>query len=83
MTRHLRRSERLDPSLVLRAYAMGVFPMADHRDAHNVYWVEPKLRGVLPLNAFHLSRSLRKTIAGERFRVTADTAFPEILALCA
>lgn len=73
----------LDPDLVLRAYAMGVFPMADHRMASSVYWVEPKLRGILPLAEFHLSRSLRKTILQDRFRVTVDTAFERILRLCA
>lgn len=83
MSRHIRRAQQLDPELVLRAYAMGVFPMADHRDAPTVYWVEPKLRGILPLDDFHLSHSLRKTIASDRFRVTADQAFPEIVALCA
>ena len=73
----------LDPDLVLRAYAMGVFPMADHRLASSVYWVEPKLRGILPLDGFHLSRSLRKTIVAERFTVTVDTAFEQIIRLCA
>ena len=73
----------LDPQLVLGAYAVGVFPMADARDADEVYWVEPKARAILPLDTFHLSRSLRRTIAGDRFRVTADTAFGETLALCA
>jgi leucyl/phenylalanyl-tRNA---protein transferase len=83
MTRRLSLYQRLDPELVLRAYAMGVFPMADHRDAPGVYWVEPRMRGVLPLDGFHLSRSLRKTIARGRFRVTADTAFDAIVGLCA
>jgi leucyl/phenylalanyl-tRNA---protein transferase len=73
----------LDPQLVLGAYAVGVFPMADHRDAASVYWVEPRARAVLPLDGFRLSRSLRRTIAADRFRVTADRAFPQILALCA
>jgi leucyl/phenylalanyl-tRNA--protein transferase len=73
----------LDPDLVLRAYAMGVFPMADHRLAASVYWVEPKLRGILPLDDFHLARSLRKTILAGRFRVTVDTAFEQIIRLCA
>ncbi|MDP5279550.1 leucyl/phenylalanyl-tRNA--protein transferase [Sphingomonas sp. DG1-23] len=73
----------LDPDLVLRAYAMGVFPMADHRLAASVYWVEPKLRGILPLDDFHLSRSLRKTILAGRFRVTVDAAFDAIIRLCA
>ncbi|WNO53126.1 leucyl/phenylalanyl-tRNA--protein transferase [Stakelama saccharophila] len=75
--------QRLDPGLVLKAYAMGVFPMADHRDAPGVYWVEPKFRGIMPLDRFHLSRSLRKTIASDRFRVTADHAFADVIGLCA
>jgi leucyl/phenylalanyl-tRNA---protein transferase len=74
---------QLDPQMVLRAYAMGVFPMADHRDAPSVYWVEPKLRGIMPLDGFHLSRSLRKAILAERFRVTVDAAFGDIIRLCA
>jgi leucyl/phenylalanyl-tRNA--protein transferase len=73
----------LDPRLVLGAYAVGVFPMADGRDADSVYWVEPKTRAILPLDGFHLSHSLRKTLASDRFRVTADTAFGRIIALCA
>ena len=83
MTRPLPPRIELDPDLVLRAYAMGVFPMADHRMAASVYWVEPKLRGVMPLDGFHLSRSLRKTILADRFRVTVDTAFDRIIRLCA
>ena len=83
MTHHIRPQEDLDPDLVLRAYAMGVFPMADHRIANSVYWVEPKLRGILPLDGFHLSKSLKKTIHSNRFRVTADTEFERIIQLCA
>lgn len=83
MSHRMPQTHELDPELVLRAYAMGVFPMADHRDAPNVYWVEPKLRGVLPLDGFHLSRSLRKTILADRFRVTADAAFEQVVRLCA
>lgn len=73
----------LDPETVLRAYALGVFPMADDRDAPAIYWVEPKRRAILPLDGFHLSRSLRKVIAADRFRVTADAAFPAVIRLCA
>ena len=69
--------------MVLGAYAVGVFPMADARDAAGVYWVEPRRRAVLPLDGFRLSRSLRKTIAADRFRVTADAAFADIIRLCA
>jgi len=76
-------TERLDPQLVLGAYSVGVFPMADARDAADVYWVEPRTRAILPLDGFHLSRSLRKTITADRFRVTADHDFAAVLRLCA
>ena len=83
MTRHTARASDLDPDLVLRAYAMGVFPMSEHRDDPSVFWVEPRQRAILPLDGFHLSRSLRKTLASDRFRLTADTAFERMIALCA
>lgn len=69
--------------MLLRAYAMGIFPMADSRDAAGVYWVEPRKRGILPLDGFRLSHSLRKTLVRDRFRVTADAAFEDVIALCA
>jgi leucyl/phenylalanyl-tRNA---protein transferase len=73
----------IDPDLLLRGYAMGVFPMADSRDASDVYWVEPKRRAILPLGSFHPSRSLLKTIRSETYAVTRDQAFAEIVRLCA
>ena len=76
-------TEPLDPDLVLRAYGVGVFPMADARDAPSVYWVEPRRRAVLPLDGFHLGRSLRRAVAADRFHVTADRAFPAVIRLCA
>ncbi|WP_374295618.1 leucyl/phenylalanyl-tRNA--protein transferase [Sphingomonas sp.] len=75
--------ERLDPQLVLGAYAVGVFPMADRRDADSVYWVEPRKRAIMPLDGFRLSRSLRKVVAADRFRVTCDQAFDAMIRLCA
>jgi leucyl/phenylalanyl-tRNA--protein transferase len=57
--------------------------MAEHRDEASVFWVEPRQRAILPLDGFHLSRTLRKTIASDRFRVTADAAFEQVIALCA
>ena len=75
--------EMLDPQLVLGAYSVGVFPMADARDAASVYWVEPRRRAILPLDGFRLSKSLRKRIVSDRFRVTVDTAFGQIVQLCA
>jgi leucyl/phenylalanyl-tRNA---protein transferase len=76
-------SAPLDPSLLLKAYAAGIFPMADGRDAPDVYWVEPKKRGILPLEDFRLSRSLAKTLKSGRFETTLDRAFGDVVALCA
>jgi len=76
-------AEPIDPDLLLRAYSVGVFPMADSRDAPDIFWVEPKKRGVLPLDGFHLSHSLRKTLRSDRFAVTADRAFQRVVAACA
>lgn len=73
----------LDPDLLLRAYAMGIFPMADDRDDDEVFWVEPERRAIIPLDNFRLSRSLRKTILADRFLVTADRAFARVVTLCA
>ena len=73
----------IDPLILLQAYSIGVFPMSDDRDAREVYWVEPKFRAILPLERFHLSRSLAKVLRRDQFRVTANRAFGQILARCA
>jgi leucyl/phenylalanyl-tRNA--protein transferase len=73
----------LDPELLLRAYTVGVFPMADSRGAKSVYWVEPKTRAVLPLGGFHLSKSLRKTMLSGRYETTANRDFAGIVHMCA
>jgi len=73
----------IDLPILLRAYAAGLFPMADDRAAQSVFWVQPDTRAVLPLDGFHLSKSLRKLIRTERFSVTTDKAFPQVLSLCA
>ncbi|PZU10811.1 leucyl/phenylalanyl-tRNA--protein transferase [Sphingomonas sp.] len=73
----------LDPDLLLRAYSVGVFPMANSRETDDVFWVEPKKRGILPLDRFHLSRSLAKTLRSGRFTTTADAAFGDVVAMCA
>ena len=72
----------LDPDLLLRAYSIGVFPMSDSRDAADVFWVEPKRRAILPLDGFRLSRSLRKTIRADTFRVSRDEAFAQVITRC-
>ncbi|MGL4314537.1 MAG: leucyl/phenylalanyl-tRNA--protein transferase [Sphingomonas sp.] len=69
--------------VLLRAYALGIFPMADDRDDETIYWVEPRRRAILPLGGLHLSHSLARTIRKGRFRVTTDTAFAKVIQLCA
>ncbi len=75
--------DSIDPDMLLRAYATGIFPMSDDRDADEVYWVEPKRRGILPLDGFRLSRSLAKTLKSERFTHTANVDFQEVVRACA
>ena len=74
---------RLDPRLLLQGYATGIFPMADSREAGELFWVEPKNRAIIPLDAFHLSRSLRRTLRSGRFDVTHDHDFDGVIAACA
>jgi leucyl/phenylalanyl-tRNA--protein transferase len=76
-------SEVLDPGLLLQAYAAGIFPMADSRHDAEVYWVDPRRRGILPLDGFRLSRSLAKTLRSERYQTTANRAFGDVVAHCA
>jgi len=73
----------LDPDLLMLAYRSGIFPMADHRDDPEIFWVEPRRRAILPLNGFHLSRSLARTLRRERFSVTCNAAFAGVMDACA
>lgn len=73
----------LTPEIVLRAYASGVFPMANDRSDPTLYWIDPDMRGVLPLESFHLSRRLRRTVRGDSFTVRVDTAFRDVMEACA
>lgn len=73
----------LSPELLLAAYAQGIFPMAEGRDDPEVFWVEPRRRGIVPLDGFRVSRSLARTIRRGRFRVTVDQDFERVVAGCA
>lgn len=73
----------LTPDLLIRAYAVGIFPMAESRGDREIHWIDPELRGVLPLETFHVPRRLARRIRQGRFRVTADRAFAEVIAGCA
>jgi leucyl/phenylalanyl-tRNA--protein transferase len=73
----------LTPTLILRAYAAGVFPMADGAEADGVFWVDPKFRGVLPLDRFHVPRRLARTIRTGGFTVTVDRDYESVIDACA
>jgi leucyl/phenylalanyl-tRNA--protein transferase len=78
-----RRQAAITPELVLRAYRAGLFPMAESRDADRLYWLDPDLRGVLPIAGFHLPKRLARTVLSDRYRVTADADFAAVIAGCA
>ena len=77
------RKFELTADILLRAYSIGVFPMAESRDAKELFWVEPHERGVFPLESFAVSRSLAKTVRSDRFRVVADLNFGAVIRACA
>ncbi len=69
--------------MLLLAYRSGIFPMADRRDDPEVFWVEPRERAIIPLNQFHMSRSLKKVLTRDRFSVTIDRDFASVISACA
>ena len=73
----------ITPQVLLKAYSVGVFPMAESADDPSLYWIEPDERGVLPLNDFHISRSLKKSVRHGGFEIRIDTAFERVMQLCA
>ncbi len=73
----------LTPELLLHGYALGIFPMAEHRDDTEIFWVDPERRGVLPLDGFHVSRSLAKAMRRSAFEVRINTDFDGVVAACA
>jgi leucyl/phenylalanyl-tRNA--protein transferase len=78
-----RRSVEVTVDLVLRAYRHGMFPMAEGRAGERLFWLDPIKRGILPLDTFHLSRRLLRTVLSGGFQVTADHNFPGTIAGCA
>jgi leucyl/phenylalanyl-tRNA--protein transferase len=73
----------LTPQMLLRAYALGVFPMAEGRQDPEIYWIDPEDRGILPLENFHVPRRLRRTLRQRPFEIRCDTAFREVILGCA
>jgi leucyl/phenylalanyl-tRNA--protein transferase len=75
--------DALTPDRLLAAYAAGIFPMAERRDDPELFWVDPQRRGIIPLDGFHVSRSLARRLRRGEYRVSADMAFAEVVAGCA
>ena len=73
----------ITPELLLQAYRVGVFPMGERRDDPKLYWLDPRLRAVLPLDGFHLQRRLARTVRNGPFEVSADTDFAATVRACA
>jgi len=74
---------RLTPDILLSAYAAGVFPMAESADDPDLFWVDPRRRGILPLDAFHVARRLRRVVRRHIFEIRCDSAFAEVILGCA
>ena len=73
----------LTPELIVRAYQAGIFPMAEDAESPDLFWVSPQMRGIIPLDGFHASRSLRKTLKHHPYSVRVDTDFDAIIEGCA
>lgn len=73
----------IEPELLMLAYRSGIFPMADSRDDPEIFWIEPRQRAILPLDGFHLSHSLARTLRRGRLTVTCNQAFSDVMEACA
>jgi leucyl/phenylalanyl-tRNA--protein transferase len=73
----------ITPQVLLKAYAVGIFPMAESADDPSLYWIEPESRGVIPLDAVHVPRRLSRTVASDRFEVRVDHDFEGVISGCA
>lgn len=83
MTRPITPGFRIPPDLLLRAYATGVFPMAESASDPEVFWVRPETRGIIPLDRFHIPKSVRKIVRQERFEIAFDADFEDVISGCA
>jgi len=73
----------ITPELLLRAYASGVFPMAESADAEALFWVDPERRGILPLDGLRVSRRLARSFRGGDFAIRVDADFEGVIGACA
>ncbi|HMJ29698.1 MAG TPA: leucyl/phenylalanyl-tRNA--protein transferase, partial [Xanthobacteraceae bacterium] len=72
----------ITPEVLLKAYACGIFPMADSADDPALYWIEPEMRGIIPLDRFHMPARLARTVRSDRFTVTINRDFDGVLEGC-
>lgn len=75
--------QTITPEILLQAYAIGVFPMAESQESEELYWFDPDPRTIIPLDDFHISRRLERTLRQQKFQITYDTAFTEVMKKCA
>ncbi|GMA77502.1 hypothetical protein GCM10025880_39190 [Methylorubrum aminovorans] len=80
---HDRHPVDITPDILLKAYAAGIFPMAEDADDPTIYWVEPRARGVLPLDRFHVPKRLARTVRSDLFEVVSDRDFDAVIDGCA
>ena len=73
----------INEQTILKGYSLGIFPMSESIDDPNIYWINPKKRGVIPLNDFKISKSLKKDIKKKKFKITINTNFNKVIANCA
>ena len=73
----------ITPEILLKAYALGVFPMAESRNDPTLYWVDPEERGILPLEAFHVPHKIRKLVRRDAYTVKVNTVFRDVVLACA
>lgn len=75
--------EVITHDMLLMGYTLGIFPMADPAQNHEIFWVEPEMRGIIPLEQFKVSKSLRQTIRSGKYHATMNTRFEEVIRSCA
>jgi leucyl/phenylalanyl-tRNA--protein transferase len=77
------RGPDITPEVLLKAYAVGIFPMAESASDPGLHWIEPELRGILPIETFHVPKRLARTIKADKFEVRIDSDFDAVIAACA
>src|ERR1700751_4807776 len=82
MTRHGQAFVEITPEVLLKAYACGIFPMAENAEDPALYWIEPERRGIIPLDRFHVPARLARTVRSGRFTVLVDRDFDAVISGC-